>query len=44
MTVKIQSRQAKNRKAQIEKQNKEIRETLRHIKNKILIMSGKGGS
>ncbi|MGD9236530.1 MAG: P-loop NTPase [Desulfobacterales bacterium] len=31
------------RKAQMEKQNREIMETLRHIKNKILVMSGKGG-
>jgi Mrp family chromosome partitioning ATPase len=31
------------RKAQMEVQNKEIAETLRHIKNKILVMSGKGG-
>ena len=31
------------RKAQMEKQNREITETLRHIKNKILVMSGKGG-
>ena len=31
------------RKAQMEKQNREIAETLRHIKNKILVMSGKGG-
>jgi len=32
-----------NRKAQMERQNKEIAETLHHIKNKILVMSGKGG-
>jgi ATP-binding protein involved in chromosome partitioning len=32
-----------NRRAQREVQNKEIAETLRHIKNKILVMSGKGG-
>jgi len=43
MTVKSQSGQAENRKAQMEMQNKEITETLRHIKNKILVMSGKGG-
>jgi Mrp family chromosome partitioning ATPase len=43
MTLKSQSSQAKNRKAQMEMQNKEIKETLRHIKNKILVMSGKGG-
>jgi Mrp family chromosome partitioning ATPase len=43
MAVKSQSSQAENRKAQMEMQNKEIKETLRHIKNKILVMSGKGG-
>jgi Mrp family chromosome partitioning ATPase len=43
MTVKSQSSQAENRKAQMEIQNKEIVETLKHIKNKILVMSGKGG-
>jgi len=43
MTMKSQSSQAENRKAQMEVQNKEITETLRHIKNKILVMSGKGG-
>ena len=43
MTMKSQGSQAENRKAQMEKQNKEITETLRHIKNKILVMSGKGG-
>ena len=32
-----------NRKEQQEIQDAEIRETLRHIKNKILVMSGKGG-
>jgi len=31
------------RKAQMEVQNREITETLSHIKNKILVMSGKGG-
>jgi len=31
------------RQVQMEKQNREIAETLRHIKNKILVMSGKGG-
>ena len=31
------------RKAQMELQNREIAETLGHIKNKILVMSGKGG-
>ncbi|MGD8524128.1 MAG: Mrp/NBP35 family ATP-binding protein [Desulfobacterales bacterium] len=34
---------AETRKAQMEMQNREITETLRHIKNKILVMSGKGG-
>ena len=43
MAVKSQNRQAESRKAQMEMQNKEIAETLRHIKNKILVMSGKGG-
>jgi Mrp family chromosome partitioning ATPase len=43
MTVKSQRSQAENRKAQMAMQNKEIAETLRHIKNKILVMSGKGG-
>jgi Mrp family chromosome partitioning ATPase len=43
MTIKKQGSQAENRKAQMEIQNKEIKETLRHIKNKILVMSGKGG-
>jgi len=43
MTAKTQNSQAENRKAQIKMQNKEITETLRHIKNKILVMSGKGG-
>jgi len=43
MTVKSQSSQAENRKVQMELQNKEITETLSHIKNKILVMSGKGG-
>ena len=32
-----------SRQAQMEKQDREIAETLRHIKNKILVMSGKGG-
>ena len=43
MTVKNRSSKTENRKAQMEMQNKEITETLRHIKNKILVMSGKGG-
>ena len=32
-----------SRQAQMEEQNREIAETLRHIKHKILVMSGKGG-
>jgi Mrp family chromosome partitioning ATPase len=43
MTVKSKSSQSEIRKAQMEVQNKEIAETLRHIKSKILVMSGKGG-
>ena len=43
MIMKRQSSITEDRKAQIEMQNKEIAETLRHIKNKILVMSGKGG-
>jgi ATP-binding protein involved in chromosome partitioning len=43
MAIKPKSGQAEDRKAQMEKQNKEITETLSHIKNKILVMSGKGG-
>jgi Mrp family chromosome partitioning ATPase len=43
MTVKCQTSQSENRKVQMERQNMAIAETLRHIKNKILVMSGKGG-
>jgi ATP-binding protein involved in chromosome partitioning len=43
MTLKRQSDSDENRKTQMKMQNKEIAETLRHIKNKILVMSGKGG-
>jgi len=43
MVIQSQSGQTVDRKAQMEMQNKEITETLRHIKNKILVMSGKGG-
>lgn len=43
MTLKSQNNQDENRKTQMKIQNKEIAETLRHIKNKILVMSGKGG-
>lgn len=38
-----QSQQAQSQKAQMERQNQEITERLHHIKNKILVMSGKGG-
>jgi Mrp family chromosome partitioning ATPase len=41
--MKNQGSQAEDRKAQMEIQNKEISETLSHIKNKLLVMSGKGG-
>ncbi|MGD8285029.1 MAG: Mrp/NBP35 family ATP-binding protein [Desulfobacterales bacterium] len=43
MTVRSQNSHTEKRKAQMEMQNKEIAETLRHIKNKFLVMSGKGG-
>jgi ATP-binding protein involved in chromosome partitioning len=43
MALKRQSNQDQNRKTQMKMQNKEIAEALRHIKNKILVMSGKGG-
>jgi ATP-binding protein involved in chromosome partitioning len=43
LTAKNQGIPDANRKAQMEMQNKEIAETLGHIKNKILVMSGKGG-
>ena len=43
MTLKSQSSQPETRKAKMEIQNQEISETLRHIDNKILVMSGKGG-
>lgn len=43
MPKKSEKFDAETRQAQMEKQNKEIAETLRHIKNKILVMSGKGG-
>ena len=35
--------EAETRKARMEKQNREITETLRQIESKILVMSGKGG-
>jgi Mrp family chromosome partitioning ATPase len=43
MTKKSNNINAETRQAQMEKQNSEIAETLCHIKNKILVMSGKGG-
>jgi Mrp family chromosome partitioning ATPase len=43
MAKKNNSINAEMRKAQMERQAKEIEERLHHIKNKILIMSGKGG-
>ena len=43
MDKKSNRSSSESRKAQMEAQNKEIAETLRHIKNKILVMSGKGG-
>jgi ATP-binding protein involved in chromosome partitioning len=43
MIKKSTNTRAENRKSQMEVQNKEIKETLGHIKNKILVMSGKGG-
>ena len=43
MTKKSNNIDTETRQAQMEKQNREIAETLRHIKNKILVMSGKGG-
>ncbi len=43
MTKKSGNIDTETRQAQMEKQNREIAATLRHIKNKILVMSGKGG-
>jgi len=43
MTLKSHGDPAEKRKAQMAVQNKVIAETLGHIKNKILVMSGKGG-
>jgi Mrp family chromosome partitioning ATPase len=43
MAKKNNSINAEMRKAQMEQQEKDITERLHHIKNKILIMSGKGG-
>jgi len=43
MAKKSRSGDVESRKAQMELQRREITERLRHIKNKILVMSGKGG-
>lgn len=43
MPKKKQTADPKKRKDQMEVQKKEIKERLQHIKNKILVMSGKGG-
>lgn len=43
MATKNKNGRSETRKAQMEQQDKEIHERLRHIRNKILVMSGKGG-
>jgi ATP-binding protein involved in chromosome partitioning len=43
MPMKSTPFEAEDRKAQMKNQMGKIRETLQHIKNKILVMSGKGG-
>ena len=43
MPKKKQTADPKKRKDQMEVQKREIKERLQHIKNKILVMSGKGG-
>ena len=43
MPKKSRSGDVETRKAQMELQRREITERLRHIKNKILVLSGKGG-
>jgi len=43
MPKKSEKFDTESSQAQMEKQNIEIMETLRHIKNKIMVMSGKGG-
>jgi ATP-binding protein involved in chromosome partitioning len=43
MPKKSRNSDVESRKAQMELQRREITERLRHIKNKILVMSGKGG-
>jgi ATP-binding protein involved in chromosome partitioning len=43
MSMKSPQIDAESRKAQMKVQMGKIKETLQHIKNKILVMSGKGG-
>ena len=43
MIKKNKSVYKESREAQMKLQQKEIKERLQHIKNKILVMSGKGG-
>jgi len=43
MPLKSTPLEAEDRKAQMKNQMGKIRERLQHIKNKILVMSGKGG-
>jgi Mrp family chromosome partitioning ATPase len=43
MTKKNKNSDIETRKAQMELQQRDIKERLQHIKNKILVMSGKGG-
>ncbi len=43
MANRNQSPGMEEREAQMELQRREIKERLQHIKNKILVMSGKGG-
>jgi Mrp family chromosome partitioning ATPase len=43
MEKRNRSSDVEGRKVQKERQDREIKEKLYHIKNKILVMSGKGG-
>ena len=43
MAPNHKSHRPEDRKAQMEKQDRDIQERLRHIRNKLLVMSGKGG-
>jgi Mrp family chromosome partitioning ATPase len=43
MAMRDQSKKDESRKALMKQQDREIEESLQHIKNKILVMSGKGG-